>query len=98
MNDEEKKSAFVAKTQQGLESLLSEELRNLGALKVVEGRRSVEFECDRFTLYKVLLCSRYAIRVQKVLHDVSRIPTVPGERDASEHAGRCPHGAFRDVQ
>lgn len=65
----EKVSAYVAKTQQGLEGLLMEELSSLGASKVVEGRRSVEFQCDRFTLYKILLCSRYAIRVLRPIYN-----------------------------
>jgi putative N6-adenine-specific DNA methylase len=63
MNNDQ--STFLAKTQQGLEGFLAEELKALGAQNIVEGRRSVEFEGDQFTLYRVLLASRFALRILK---------------------------------
>ena len=38
---------MVAKTFQGLEDVLAEELRNLGAINVEPGRRMVSFQGDK---------------------------------------------------
>ena len=61
------KSQFemVAKTFQGLEGVLAEELRNLGALNVEPGRRMVSFEGDLETLYRANLSCRTALRILK---------------------------------
>ncbi|MDE6199014.1 MAG: RNA methyltransferase, partial [Muribaculaceae bacterium] len=54
---------MVAKTFQGLEDVLAEELRDLGAINVEPGRRMVAFEGDLAMLYKTNLCCRTALRI-----------------------------------
>jgi putative N6-adenine-specific DNA methylase len=56
---------MVAKTFQGLEGVLADELRNLGATNVLPGKRMVAFEGDLETLYKANLCCRTALRILK---------------------------------
>ena len=56
---------MVAKTFQGLEEVLAEELRNLGASDVEPGLRMVSFEGDIETLYKANMCCRTALRILK---------------------------------
>ncbi|MDE7156189.1 MAG: RNA methyltransferase, partial [Muribaculaceae bacterium] len=62
---EKQKFEMVAKTFAGLEEVLAEELRNLGAEKVEPGRRMVSFEGDLAMLYKANLCCRTALRILK---------------------------------
>lgn len=59
---------MVAKTFQGLEDVLAEELRDLGALNVEPGRRMVSFEGDLEMLYKANLCCRTALRILKPIY------------------------------
>lgn len=59
---------MVAKTFQGLEDVLAEELRNLGAENVEPGRRMVSFEGDLEMLYRANLCCRTALRILKPIH------------------------------
>ena len=59
---------MVAKTFQGLEEVLAEELRGLGARNVEPGRRMVQFEGDLEMLYKANLCCRTALRILKPIH------------------------------
>lgn len=54
---------IIAKTFQGLESVLSEELRALGANNIEEGNRMVSFTGDKAMLYKANFHLRTAIRV-----------------------------------
>lgn len=56
---------MVAKTFQGLEEVLRDELIELGAENVELGRRMVSFEGDLAMLYKANLCLRTALRVLK---------------------------------
>ncbi|MCM1310621.1 MAG: THUMP domain-containing protein [Bacteroides sp.] len=56
---------MVAKTFQGLEEVLAEELRGLGAQNVEPGRRMVSFEGDKEMLYKANLHCRTALRILK---------------------------------
>lgn len=58
---------MVAKTFQGLEDILAEELRDLGALNVQPGRRMVEFEGNLEMLYRANMCCRTALRILKPL-------------------------------
>lgn len=51
---------MVAKTFQGLEDVLRDELIALGAQNVETGVRMVEFEGDLELLYKANLCCRTA--------------------------------------
>ena len=56
---------MVAKTFQGLEEVLAEELRSLGAVNVEPGRRMVSFEGTLETLYRANLQCRTALRILK---------------------------------
>lgn len=56
---------MVAKTFQGLEEVLAEELRGLGAQNVMPGRRMVSFEGNLETLYRANLQCRTALRILK---------------------------------
>ncbi|MBD5317518.1 MAG: RNA methyltransferase [Bacteroides sp.] len=62
-----KQFEMVAKTFQGLEDILAEELRNLGAINVEPGRRMVSFEGDLEMLYRANMCCRTALRILKPL-------------------------------
>ena len=58
--------AMIAKTFQGLEDVLAEEIRALpGAVNVEPGRRMVSFEGTKETLYRANMCCRTAIRILK---------------------------------
>lgn len=59
---------MVAKTFQGLEDVLAEELKNIGASNVEIGRRMVSFEGDLEILYKANLCCRTALRILKPIY------------------------------
>ena len=56
---------MVAKTFEGLEDVLRDELIELGGENVEIGRRMVSFEGDRAMLYKANLCCRTALRILK---------------------------------
>ncbi|MDE6683437.1 MAG: RNA methyltransferase, partial [Muribaculaceae bacterium] len=56
---------MVAKTFQGLEDVLRDELISLGAENVEMGRRMVSFEGDLALMYKANLCCRTALRILK---------------------------------
>ncbi|TLX73234.1 class I SAM-dependent RNA methyltransferase [Labilibacter sediminis] len=59
---------LIAKTFHGLEKVLAEELKNLGAQNIKEVNRAVEFEGDKEILYKSNLSLRTAIRILKPIH------------------------------
>lgn len=61
----EEKFEMVAKTMKGLEAVLADELRALGADNVEPGHRMVAFEGDLEILYKANLCCRTALRILK---------------------------------
>ena len=56
---------MVAKTFLGLEGVLADELRALGAEDVTEGNRVVSFTGDKETLYRANFACRTAVRVLK---------------------------------
>ncbi len=56
---------MVAKTLAGMEELLANELRQLGASAVEMGTRNVSFEGDTGFMYKANLCCRLAIKILK---------------------------------
>ncbi|MDN3723404.1 THUMP domain-containing protein [Aequorivita sp. SDUM287046] len=56
---------MVAKTLFGLEELLAQELRHLGASSIEIGTRNVSFEGDTGFMYKANLCCRTAIKILK---------------------------------
>lgn len=64
----QQKFEMVAKTMQGLEDVLAEELRGLGAENVMPGNRMVSFEGDLEMLYKANLCCRTALRILKPIY------------------------------
>jgi len=54
---------MVAKTLYGLEELLLQELRQLGASDIEKGVRNVSFSGDQGFMYKANLCCRTAIKI-----------------------------------
>jgi len=64
----EKNYKMVAKTFFGFEDILADELRNLGAMHVTKGVRSVQFEGDKGFMYKANLCLRTALKILKPIH------------------------------
>ena len=66
MNTE--KFEIVAKTFQGLEDVLAEEIRQLGGENVETGRRMVSFTGDKALLYKANLACRTALRILKPIY------------------------------
>ncbi|MDE6786730.1 MAG: RNA methyltransferase [Muribaculaceae bacterium] len=59
------KFQMVAKTFQGLEEVLRDELIELGAENVEVGKRMVQFEGDLALMYKANICCRTALRILK---------------------------------
>ena len=59
---------MVAKTFQGLEDVLAEELRGIGAKDVEPGRRMVSFKGTLSTLYRANMCCRTALRILKPIY------------------------------
>ena len=66
--EENFKFEMVAKTFHGLEEVLAEELRGLGAINVEPGRRMVSFEGDKAMLYRANMCCRTALRILKPIY------------------------------
>lgn len=56
---------MIAKTFQGLEEVLAQELTTLGASDIQIGRRMVAFTGDKEMMYKANFCLRTAIRILK---------------------------------
>ena len=56
---------LIAKTLQGLENVLAEELAALGANDIRTGRRMVSFSGDKEMMYRANFCLRTAIRILK---------------------------------
>jgi len=56
---------MVAKTLFGMEEILAQELRQLGASEIEIGTRNVSFEGDTGFMYKANLCCRTAIKILK---------------------------------
>ncbi len=64
-----KQFELIAKTFQGLEEVLAQELTELGANDVQIGRRMVSFTGDKELMYRANFCLRTAVRVLKpILH------------------------------
>jgi len=61
----DKNFKMLAKTQYGLEEILAQELRQLGASGVEIGTRNVTFMGDKGFMYKANLCCRTAIKILK---------------------------------
>lgn len=56
---------LIAKTFQGLEEVLAQELTELGANNVQLGRRMVSFTGDKAMMYRANFCLRTAVRILK---------------------------------
>lgn len=65
LNSMTKNFKMVAKTLFGMEELLAQELRQLGASSIEIGVRNVSFEGDMGFMYKANLCCRTAIKILK---------------------------------
>ena len=61
---------MIAKTFQGLEEILAEELTTLGANDIQIGRRMVSFTGDKRMMYKANFCLRTAIRILKPIKNL----------------------------
>jgi len=61
---------MIAKTLWGLEEILVEELRALGAQHIEKGNRLVSFKGDKGFMYKANLCLATALRILKPIHEV----------------------------
>ncbi len=62
---------MIAKTFQGLEEVLAQELTTLGASDIQIGRRMVAFTGDKEMMYKANFCLRTAIRILKPIKKFS---------------------------
>ena len=69
---------MVAKTLFGLEEILAQELKTLGAQAVKIGVRNVQFVGDTGFMYKANLCLRTALRILKPINrsNISKIVDV----------------------
>ena len=56
---------MIAKTMHGLEDVLAEELKAIGAKNIKKGKRAIEFYGNQETLYKSNICLRTALRILK---------------------------------
>ena len=62
---------LIAKTFQGLEEVLAQELTELGASNIEIGRRMVSFTGDKTMMYRANFCLRTAIRILKPIKHFS---------------------------
>jgi putative N6-adenine-specific DNA methylase len=62
---------MVAKTLFGLEEILAQELKTLGAQAVKIGVRNVQFVGDTGFMYKANLCLRTSLRILKPIHRIN---------------------------
>lgn len=84
---------MLAKTLFGFEDLLENELRQLGAINVQKGVRSVSFEGDKGFMYKANLCLRTAIKILKPLTSF----TIRNEEDLYNKIYDIPWEDYLDV-
>ena len=59
---------LIAKTFQGLEEVLAQELTELGANDIQMGRRMVSFTGNKEMMYRANFCLRTAVRILKPIH------------------------------
>lgn len=85
--------SMVAKTQYGLEEVLANELRALGATNVEAHNRAVSFEGNKEILYKVNLHVRTAL---KILIPITKFKA-SDERDLYEEIRRIEWSDYLDV-
>lgn len=85
---------MVAKTLYGLENLLAQELRQLGASAIEIGTRNVSFEGDTGFMYKANLCCRTAIKILKPIAAFN----IFTEEDLYKRVYEIPWEDFMDAQ
>lgn len=85
---------MVAKTLFGFEPILAKELRNLGAMEVKEGVRSVSFVGDKGFMYKANLSLRTAIKILKPIDSFK----VFSEEDLYKQINRMPWEKYLDAE
>ena len=85
---------MTATTLKGLEGVLSEELKKLGAQDIKEGIRSVTFRGDQGFLYKTNIALRTAIRILKPI----RTCKVYDEEDLYEAIQKIKWEKYLDVE
>ena len=85
---------MTATTLQGLEGVLAEELKKLGAQDIKEGIRSVTFRGDQGFLYKANIALRTAIRILKPI----RTCKVYDEEDLYEAIQKIKWEKYLDVE
>lgn len=83
---------MVAKTFQGLEDVLRDELISLGAENVEMGRRMVSFDGDLAMMYRANLCCRTALRILKPIekftaHDPEELYDIVREIEWDKYMG-----------
>ena len=61
-------NTYIAKTLQGFEPILSQELEQLGAQNITTLKRGVQFDGDKRLLYKANLWLRTAVRILVPIH------------------------------
>ena len=85
---------MLGKTLFGMEELLAQELRHLGASEIEIGVRNVTFEGDKGFMYKANLCCRTAIKILKPI-TVFNIFT---EEDLYKKVYEIPWEEYMDVK
>jgi len=90
----EKNFRMIAKTLYGLENILAQELRGLGASSVEIGVRSVFFEGDTGFMYKANLCCRTAIKILKPI----KVFNVFNEDDFYKKINQIPWEKYLNVR
>lgn len=85
---------MVAKTLFGFEPILAKELRNLGAMEVKEGVRSVSFVGDKGFMYKANLSLRTAIKILKPIDSFK----IYSEEDLYKQVNRMPWEKYLDAE
>jgi putative N6-adenine-specific DNA methylase len=68
IKNKDQKFTITAKTHQGLEDVLIEELKNLGAEDIIKHTRAVSYKGDLELLYKSNLLLRTALRILVPIH------------------------------
>lgn len=85
---------MIAKTLFGFESVLADELLQLGAQSIQPGVRHVRFRGDLGFLYKASLCLRTALRILAPIHSAK----IQKESDLYQAVLRIPWEAYMDLE
>ncbi len=93
MKKQDTKYQMIAKTFFGLEEVLSDELRNIGAENIEVLNRAVSFQGDKEVMYKANYLCYTAIRVLKPIATF----TVLNEADLYKHVRAIPWWNYMDV-